>query len=556
MITIEIKKALKMPGLNSAFLKFGEYREELVSALSFISIKFYHKLLKEWEFPIVILEKLIRIYQKYDLKIIIKKETFNKVIKIPEDYKFKTKPFQHQIEGIEYGLSHPKWILGDDQGLGKTKQIIDLVSILKKEGKLNQCLIICGVSSLRYNWEKEIKIHSDESCFVLGTRFQKNGKSYCDSIPERIKDLKTHKETFLITNAETLLKDEFVETLNSMRNSINLIAVDEAHKLSNSNSKRGDSLLKLVDFDYKIAMTGTPLRNSPLDAYTPLKWLGYEHSTLGVFNKFYRITSDDDFHEFLGYRHLDLLKKQLDSCMLRRLKEDVLDLPPKLHTTEFVEMNAKQEKIYSEIEEQIYENIDLILNSPNPLSQLIRLRQATGYTGILSSEIKESAKLTRMEELVEELVKNNQKAVIFSNWEKITQEARNRLEKYNPAYVAGSEVVGEDIEREKEKFQNDDTCKVIIGTMGKLGTGHTLTAAQTLIFLDVPWSPAEKSQNEDRVHRIGTRGTVNIITLVTKNTIDENIEKLIYEKRVVIGQIVKLPPEQKRGLIMELINRK
>ena len=557
MIKIEIRKAVRQPGTNTAFLLFDHYDKELVDALSFISMKCYNKNTKEWEFPISMLERLVKMYQKFDIRIIIPRQKVSHNT-IPANYVFKTKPYQHQIEGIEYGLNHNAWILGDDQGLGKTKQIIDLVEILKLEGKLKQCLIICGVSSLRYNWQDEVGVHSNDSCFVLGTRYKKNGKSYCATIPERVEDLKTHKETFLITNAETLLNKDFITELNKRKDDINLIAVDEAHKVASVSSHRGDALTKLENFDYKIAMTGTPLRNSPLDAYVPLKWRGYEKSTYGTFKKFYDDKRTDEVtgvKEFLGYRHLDILKEQLDGCMLRRLKEDVLDLPPKVHSIRYVEMNNAQAKIYEECEDWVFENIDMICSSPNPLSMLIRLRQATGYTGILSSTIHESAKLDELERDIAEVVANGGKMIIFSNWEKITAEAKRRLEKYNPAYAAGTEISGDAIKQEVDKFQKDDTCKCIIGTLGKIGTGFTLTAGQEVRFLDDPWSPAEKAQNEDRAHRIGTRGTVNIVTYVTKGTIDETIENIIYKKRLLIGQLVKMPPERKKNIILDLIQR-
>ena len=101
--------------------------------------------------------------------------------------------------------------------------------------------------------------------------------------------------------------------------------------------------------------------------------------------------------------------------MLRRLKKEVLDLPEKIRTTEFVEMSAGQAKLYAQIEKQVRGDLDRIKMNPNPLACLIRMRQATGYTGILSSSIKESAKLDRLEELVEELVENGQKAIVFNN---------------------------------------------------------------------------------------------------------------------------------------------
>ena len=240
-------------------------------------------------------------------------------------------------------------------------------------------------------------------------------------------------------------------------------------------------------------------------------------------------------YEVVGYRNLGELQENLDSLMLRRLKKDVLDLPDKIYTTEYVEMNKAQTTIYNEVKAEIKEQIDKIKISNNPLAQLIRLRQATGFTGILSSQTKESAKLDRLEEIVEELVENDEKCIIFSNWTDMTTPTYERLKKFNPAIITGetkNRVV------EQDKFMNDKKCKCIIGTIGAMGTGLTLTAATTVIFLDSPWNRANKEQAEDRAHRIGTASTVNIITLVCKDTIDERIEELVYKKGAMADALV------------------
>lgn len=157
------------------------------------------------------------------------------------------------------------------------------------------------------------------------------------------------------------------------------------------------------------------------------------------------------------------------------------------------------------------------------------MRQATGYTGILSSEICESAKLDRMEELVDESVANGKKVVIFSNWTQMTDEIWNRLAKYNPAIITGDT---KDDERQimVNKFQNDPKCNVIIGTIGAMGTGLTLTAGTVEIFLDEPWTMAAKDQAVDRCHRIGAKSNVTIYTLMAKNTIDERIHSIVEKK--------------------------
>ena len=223
--------------------------------------------------------------------------------------------------------------------------------------------------------------------------------------------------------------------------------------------------------------------------------------------------------------------------MLRRKKQEVLDLPDKIYQTEYVEMTAKQKLIYNEVKAEIKSNIDKIKIANNPLTELIRLRQATGFTGILSSDIQESAKLDRMEEMVEEFVENGQKVIIFSNWTQITDPVVKRLRKYNPAIITG-QIKDEDKKAQERKFMQDDSCKVIIGTIGAMGTGLTLTAATAEIFLDSPWNRANKEQAEDRAHRIGTKSNVTIVTIVCKDTIDERIEELVYKKGMMADMLV------------------
>lgn len=325
------------------------------------------------------------------------------------------------------------------------------------------------------------------------------------------------------------------------------------HRCKDPSSIQGKHLLKL-SADSMISMSGTPLMNNPLDLYIHLKWLGYEKHGFYPFKQHYCIFGGYGGYQVVGYRHLDQLKEQFDDIMLRRLKKDVLDLPEKIHTTEYVEMNTKQTKIYKEVYSEIKGNIDLVSKAVNPLAEMIRLRQATAYTGILSSTILESAKFERLDELLDELISNGNKAIIFSNWTSVTNPVFERYKnKYNPAIITGE--TKNRVEQEN-KFMMDDSCKIIIGTTGAMGTGLTLTAANTVIFLDEPWNKALKDQAEDRAHRIGTKENVNIITLIAKNTIDERIHELVEQKGAMSDLLVdgKVPTGSKAQLVEFLLS--
>lgn len=467
----------------------------------------------------------------------------SEVLSPSEAYEFLTKPFQHQVESFNHAITNDKFLLGDEQGLGKTKQSIDIAVHRKNKDKFKHCLIVCGINSSKRNWVKEVDLHSNEQAKILGTRVGARGKTYYGgSVKDRIADLEEvlqgeTEEFFLITNVETLRNKEVQQYLYDLTSEglIGMTIIDEIHKACNAESKQGQSIHCLKS-KYKLALTGTPLMNRPTDLYNILKWLEvYEH-TYYTFRHRYVETGGRGGYAVIGYKNLKELHSMFDKVNLRRKKEDVLDLPEKLRYIEKVEMTPKQQQIYKEVRDCIMANIQQIKLSPNPLAQLIRLRQATGYTGILSETIQESAKLDRLQELVDQVVANGKKALIYSNWTSMTDVIQERLAYHNPVVMTSKT---KDIDLEKEKFQTDPNHKIAIGTIGVMGTAHTLTEASYVYFIDKPWNNSNTEQAEDRAHRIGTKETVTCVTLVCENTIDERIEDIIARKKDLSDALVE-----------------
>ena len=342
---------------------------------------------------------------------------------------------------------------------------------------------------------------------------------------------------------ETYCSDYIVSQLTKLcaDGTIGMIAFDECHKAKNPTSQQGKGILKL-QADTMIAMTGTPLMNNPFDLYIILKWLGYEKHAFYSFKNHYADFGGYGGYQIMGYKNLDELEDRLDEIMLRRRKEEVLDLPDKMYIDEYVDMTPKQKQIYDEVTSEIKMNIDQIKMANNPLAELIRMRQATGYTGILSSAVQESAKLDRLEELIQEAIDNDKKVVVFSNWTQITDAICTRLNdtrthNYDYALITGDT---KDNERQVivERFQNDKNTKVIIGTTGAMGTGLTLTAGTVEIFMDEPWNMALKEQAVDRCHRIGQKDNLTIYTLMCKDTIDERIHSIVEQKGIMADAII------------------
>ena len=541
MININIANSKKCNGDYSMFITF-DYDQKIVDVIREFHSRAWDKEKKEWEVPFTKLGEFVTKLSDYDFDITGEFVTLEKPKAVtPNGFKFKTTPFQHQVDGFNYGLQYDRWLLGDEQGLGKTKQVIDIAVAKKLQKGYKHCLIICGVNGLKWNWLNEIHTHSDENGWILGQRY-KNRKLVIGSNTDKLYDL-THLDAisdyFLITNVESMRDESIVAQIAKYAKSkeIGIVAIDEVHKCKNPSSQQGKGILK-VQPECRIAMTGTPLMNNPLDLYIILKWLGYEKHAFYAFKKHYCVFGGYGGYEIMGYRNLDELREQLDSIMLRRLKKDVLDLPEKTHINEYVEMTPKQEIIYKEVTAQIRANIDQIKMANNPLAELIRMRQATGYTGILSSTIKESAKLDRMEELVEEAVENGKKVVIFSNWTQMTDEIFHRLCKHHSPAIITGQTPDDERQRMVEHFQNNDDCNVIIGTIGAMGTGLTLTAGTVAIFMDEPWNRANKEQAEDRCHRVGTTENITIYTLLCKGTIDERINELVEKKGAMADALV------------------
>ena len=555
MINITIAEAKKVNGDWSMFVTFP-YNQKVVDVIRTCANRSWDKNKKEWELPVKFFKTFIDSLQDFDFDISGNWEAFaeKKTVALP-NFNFKTTPFAHQIDGFNYGLNNDRWLLGDEQGLGKTKQVIDIAVAKKQIKGYKHCLIICGVNGLKWNWVNEVRTHSNEDAWILGQRI-KAGKTTIGSMQDRLDDVKNINRIsayFLITNVETLRNEDVAKEIQKLckNGTIGIVAIDEIHKCKNPTSQQGKGILKIQP-ECRIAMTGTPLMNNPFDLFIILKWLGYEKHSFYQFKQHYGVFGGYGGYEVTGYRYLDELREQLDSIMLRRLKADVLDLPEKTHITEYVEMTPKQEQIYKEVTNAIKMNIDQIKMATNPLAELIRMRQATGYTGILSSTIKESAKLDRMEELVEEAVENGKKVVIFSNWTQMTNVIYDRLHKYGALMITG-ETADKDRMNFVNAFQTKPDRKVIIGTIGAIGTGLTLTAGTVEIFLDEPWNRANKEQAEDRCHRVGTKENVTIYTLVCKGTIDERINELVEKKGAMADALVDGKINMDKGQLLDFL---
>lgn len=487
-----------------------------------------------------------------------------------------TTPYQHQLDFMKFSIDRQNkgnksgFLVCDEPGLAKSAESINLAIYNKKQYKYKHCLVICCINSSKFNWQKEIEDHTSGKYtgYILGTRMKRDGHlRYDTGGKEKLEDLKLKKmygnktgdklPYFLILNVEAIrykegrlhpIADEIINMINS--GDLNMIVIDEIHKNASPTSQQGKQILRIKKNTGRKAMwlpmTGTPITNKPTDLFLPLKLTdSHDFSSYYKWCQEYCVYGGFGGHEIISYKNIPKLKSTLQDNMIRRLKSDVLDLPPKLQYNEYVENTSYQKKLYSKVQEDLISQKDDILLSLNPLSKLLRLRQVNGNPELVdpnlkidSSYISKNAKLHRLLELLEEINERNEKVIIFSNWvESLRTLYKFVSKKYKVCCYTGTMKPAER-EKHKQCFLNNPSYTVMVGTIGALGTSHTLTVAKNVIFYDEPWTPSDKEQASDRIYRIGTTESVNIYTIITKETVDEKVNNILYGKKNISNYIV------------------
>lgn len=477
--------------------------------------------------------------------------------------------YPHQVDFLRYAKARlgKGFILADDMGCGKTLEVMNYALYQRKVNGYKHCLILCCVNSAKFSWKQDIETHTNglEQAYIIGTRKKRGGGyNYSTSGEKKVKDLTTghmygdpnapELPYFIIANIEALrtkhgrsftFEDEIVKMIKS--GNLGMIAIDEIHKNASPKSSQGKLLLDIkkktgVQAEW-IPMTGTPIVNKPTDVFTPLKLVnGHTVSSYYQWCNSFCLYGGFGDHEIIGYKNIPFLKSMLQDNMLRRLKSDVLkDLPSKIYYPEYVENTPVQSKLYTDILNGILKDKNKILATLNPLAQFLRLRQVNGSPELVDPDIKVTdvnylnmnAKLGRLIELVDDIIEREEKVVIFSNWVGPLRTIYRFLSvRYKVACFTGT-MSADDREKHKAMFINNPEYKILLGTIDALGVNHTLTVANNVIMYDLPWQNASRIQAEDRLVRIGQTKPVNVYTLLTKDTVDETVYKILTEKQAI-----------------------
>jgi len=429
--------------------------------------------------------------------------------------------------------------LADDMGLGKTIQTLCLLQKLKEEGNISLNLLIAPVITLS-NWELEINKFANQLNYVIhhGANRMNEGE-------------KLLNYDLIITSYHTLKRDiEIFSRLN-----FNYIILDEAQYIKNSFSQVFKTV-KILKSRHRLSLTGTPIENNTLELWSQMEFLN--PNLLGNIKNFKTrytipIESKNDIQT------KEELKKIIYPFILRRKKQDVAkDLPEKEEIILFLEMKNDQRNIYLKAKNYYRMKINQIIDSNgikrsgiHIIDALLRLRQIALFPGIAKEDFQNisSCKIDQLKIMLEEIISENHKVLIFSQFVKLLKIIQDYLnfKEYNYSYIDGTI---KHRERVIKDFQEKEDNKIFLLSLKAGGVGINLTSADYVIIFDPWWNPAMENQAIDRAHRIGQTKKVIIYKYIVKNTIEEKILLLQERKKNLINDLIT-----DDGSLLKLINK-
>lgn len=464
--------------------------------------------------------------------------------------------FKHQEEGIEFLTLAKKAILADAMGLGKTRQAIIAA------GKTGKSVLVVCPASLKENWAREIRAAEEPGDITIADGNKVYG--YYEDDGE-------YQKTWLIMNYDILDRYD-AEAFSTY----GVVIFDEAHYIKNPRTKRTKAALKIVDtMEYVYLLTGTPVLNRPEELFTLLKAIGHQlgkswyryvmrycNATKREFWRWATLPNGArerklvSFLDTNGASNLDELAVKISDSYLRRTKDELGDkLPAKIIDTIKVDLNNEYRDKYQSAW-QVY--MDYLENDPDGANmEKIVNAQMTRHL-IELGKLKQVASLSKLDRIAEDIidiVEQGEKVLVFSQYTQTVEQLKARLvaKKIKVVTLTGSDDMSA---RQKavDAIQEGDAT-VFIGNIQAAGVGLTLTAANTVLFADMAWTPALNEQAEDRAHRIGQHKQVNVHYYIAKNTVDEDIAELLGVKREIIAKILSGQEGSSKDITADLIKR-
>mgnify|MGYP003123993552 FL=1 len=468
------------------------------------------------------------------------------------NYKFKTKPYAHQLSALEKSWDKEEYAYFMEMGTGKSKVLVDNMAMLYDTGKINGALIIApkGVYRNWYSGEipNHLASHIDHKTILWTAATSKTKDKEYQQLFKVDYDLH-----ILVMNVEAFSTKKGLEFATKFLRCHNtLMTVDESTTIKTPTAKRTKSILLLGKLaKYKRILTGSPVTKSPLDLYTQCEFLNEEllgFTSYYTFRNRYAVMKNANFggrrvQLVGGYQRLDELSRLLKPFSDRVLKENCLDLPAKTYIERQVELTEEQTKAYSTMKTAALALLKgKMATAPHVLTQLMRLHQITcGHLKNDDDTITE-IKNNRITSLIELLEEVEGKVIIWANYVyDIKQIVSAISKKYGEdSIVQYYGAVAADVRQENiEKFQDPDSpARFFVGNPQTGGYGITLTAANNVVYYSNGYDLEKRLQSEDRAHRIGQKKAVTYVDLIAPKTVDEKIRKALRKKINIATEVM------------------
>lgn len=447
--------------------------------------------------------------------------------------------FQHQKEGIIFLKEKGKAILADEMGLGKTRQ-----AIIAAGDESDEAILVVCPASLKINWEREIHIvYPEDRVAVL------QGGDVEEAMAE------SDQAAWIVINYDILAKHQDWLAQWAQEGRIETGIFDEFHYAKDTKAIRTKASLTIAQYLKRIfGLTGTPVLNRPIEMFSmlraiqhPLAW--NPEKSLPKLRRDYSVRYCDGklriifrrgggvmrFWEEKGATRLPELRELTREVFLRRTKEEVLDLPAKIVSVVDVQLTPEDQKEYDTAWEQYLDYV-----AANPLKKdLEGILNAQGLVEL--TKLKQVCSLSKVKRIVadiDNMVEQGTKVIVFSQYTETIRQIAAALREKKIGTVT---LTGENDMQERQEavdgFQKNDDIMAFVANIKAGGIGLTLTAASHVIFADMEWSPELHRQAEDRAHRIGQTGTVNVYYYVAEKTIEEDIIDILTSKQETIGAL-------------------
>ena len=498
-----------------------------------------------------------------------KKQTGAIDTSVLDNVPFRMPPLKHQKVALILGRDMEAFAYLMDQGTGKTKVIIDDAAHNFRSGKIDG-LIVIAPNSVKQNWcdpeggVDEISKHMPPDIEYNAGCWVANGtKSNKEAFTRFLKNCNTGKLDIFVVNVEGIAFDKCYDHIERFaQNHKNMLVIDESTKIKHRTARRTKTAMKLRKYSVlrRIA-TGTPIIKSPLNAFSQFGFLDPEilgYNNYKTFEGHFAYKGGYLGYEILGYKNIEELQDKIDSCSYRVLKDDCLDLPPKLYQRRSVPLNAKQNDAYTQMANEAiiaYDHavvngiaVPKFIEAQIVLTKYLRLQQITsGFLPVLD-EANQSIGYTplaetppKIEEAINIIDECQNKVIVWCKFIPEVEMMCKALKKEKISYVQFHGAISEaDRVIARNAFQSDgESPKVFVGQIQTGGIGITLNKARTVIYLSNTFNTEDRVQSEDRAHRIGTEGSVTYIDLVAPGTVDGKIIACLRENKKLSDQILK-----------------